>query len=90
MASSLNGDGQLTLVKSAGTVDSSGKNLSALADALSESGNVLIVDVLDLIGTELADLSMSLIARTEGLLLRLSLLGLSLGLIVIHLTYLLL
>ena len=89
MACSLDGDGQLTLVHSAGAADSSGKNLSALAGALFETGNVLVVNVLDLVGTETADLSMSLIALTEGLLL--GLLGGSLSLLIVfHLTILLL
>lgn len=75
-------------MKSAGSADSSGKDLSALAYALLESGNVLVIDVLDLVCAELANLSVTLIALTEGLL-GLSL-GLSLSLIVIHLTFLLL
>jgi len=41
VAGSLDRDGQLTLVKSAGAGDSSGKDLGALAYALFESGNVL-------------------------------------------------
>ena len=86
MASSLYSDGQLTLVKSTSTGNSSGKDLRALADALLESGNVLIIDVLDLVSTENADLSMTLIGLTEGLVA----LCRSLSLIVIHLTFLLL
>lgn len=86
MASSLNSDGQLTLMKSTSTGNSSGKDLRALAYALLKSGNVLVIDVLDLICTENADLSMTLIGLTEGLV---ALCG-SLSLIVIHLTFLLL
>ena len=89
MASSLYSDGQLTLMKSTSTGNSSGKDLRALAYALLKSGNILVIDVLDLVGTETANLSVSSVALTEGLLLRLSLRG-SLLLIVIHLTYLLL
>jgi len=89
MTSSLDGDGQLTLVHRAGTANSSGKNLGAVAGALFETRNILVIDVLDLIGTETADLSMSLIALTEGLLL--GLLGGSLSLLIVfHLTILLL
>ncbi len=84
VACSLYSNGQLTLMKSAGAGDSSGKDLGTLAYALLESGNVLIVDMIDLIGAELADLSVSFVALTEGLL------RLSLSLIIIHLTFLLL
>ena len=86
MTCSLNSDGQLTLVKSAGAADSSGKDLCALAYALLESGNVLVIDVLDLVCAELANLSVSLIRLAEGLVA----LSLGLILIVIHLTFLLL
>ena len=85
VACSLYSNGQLALMKSAGAGDSSGKDLGTLAYALLKSGNVLIVDMIDLIGAELADLSVSFVALTEGLLLRLSL-----SLIIIHLTFLLL
>ena len=86
MASSLDSDGQLTLMHGTGAGDSSGKDLGALADALFKSRNSLVVNVLDLVSAETANLSVSSVALTEGLLLRL---GSSL-LIVIHLTYLLL
>ena len=76
-------------MESAGSGNSSGKDLGTLAYALSESADILVIDVVDLICAELADLLVSLVALTEGLLLRLSLRG-SLLLIVIHLTYLLL
>ena len=91
VAGSLDRDGELTLMQSTGPVDPSREDLASLARAVAKAGDVLEVDMLDLIGAETADLSVSLIpALTDGLLLRLSLRrlglwGLSL-LIVIHLT----
>lgn len=72
MACHLYGNCKLTLVKCAGSVDSSGKNLCALADALAESCYILIIDVLDLSGAESADLFTASVALTKGLLLGLS------------------
>ena len=72
MACHLYGNCKLTLVKCAGSVDSSGKNLCALADTLAESCYVLIIDVLDLSGAESADLFTASVALTKGLLLGLS------------------
>jgi hypothetical protein len=82
MACSLNSDSKLTLMISAGSGDSSGKDLGTLAYALSESAYVFVIDMVDLISAELADLLVSFVL-TEGLL-RLR------CLIVIHLTFLLL
>ena len=52
----LNCNGDLTLVLCASSGYSSGEDLGALAYALSESCYILIVDVLDLVGAEKADL----------------------------------
>lgn len=41
----------------AGSGNSAGEYLGTLADALSKSGYILVVNMVDLIGTELADLS---------------------------------
>ena len=82
VACSLNSDSKLTLMISAGSGDSSGKDLGALAYALSKSAYVFVIDMVDLISAELADLLVSFVL-TEGLL-RLR------CLIVIHLTFLLL
>jgi hypothetical protein len=67
---------------SAGSGYSSGKDLGTLAYALSKSAYVFVIDVVDLISTELADLLVSLVLAER-------LLSLS-CLIVIHLTFLLL
>lgn len=72
MACHLYSNGKLTLVKSAGAVDSSGKNLCTLADALAESCYILVIDVLDLSGAESTDLLTASVALTKGLLLGLS------------------
>ena len=57
VACSLNSDSKLTLMISAGSGDSSGKDLGALAYALGKSFDVLVINVLDLVCTELANLS---------------------------------
>ncbi len=72
MACHLYGNCKLTLVKFAGSVYSSGKNLCALAAAHAESCYILIIDVLDLSGAESADLFTASVALTKGLLLGLS------------------
>lgn len=69
MACHLYSNGKLTLMKCAGAVDSSGKNLCALANTLAESCYILIIDVLDLSGAESADLFTASVALTKGLLL---------------------
>ena len=46
---------KLSLVLSASTRNSSGKNLAALADELSELCGILVVDKVNLINTENAD-----------------------------------
>lgn len=55
--SALNCNGYLTLVLSASSGNSAGQNLGTLADALSESCNVLVIDMSDLVCTELTYLS---------------------------------
>ena len=55
----LNGDCNLTLVLSAGAGYAARQNLSALADALTESCGILVVDLCDLISAELTYLLMS-------------------------------
>lgn len=54
--SALNCNGYLTLVLSASSGNSAGQNLGTLAYALSESGYILIVDMIDLICAEYANL----------------------------------
>ncbi len=76
MASLLYRNGKLTLMKSAGSVDSSGKNLSAFAYAVLKSCDILIVNMVDLCSTENANLFTSLVALTKGLLLRIILIHL--------------
>ena len=56
MTCSLDGDGYLTLMCCTGTAHSSRNDLSAVADALFQSVQVLIIDMLDLILAENANL----------------------------------
>jgi len=60
VASSLNGDGQLTLMQSAGTGDSSGKNLGTLGNELAELCSVLVVDLSYFFSAECANFFLSL------------------------------
>ena len=55
-AGTLDSGGELSLVLSAGTGDSSGKDLSTFGDALLESYSVLVIDVIDAVSAEHADL----------------------------------
>ena len=48
---------ELSLMLSAGTGDSSGKNLCAFGDILSQSAGILVINRFDLFCAELADLS---------------------------------
>ena len=59
MAGTLDRDGQLTLMLCTSAGNSSGKNLRALADELAKSRNVLVIDLIDAICAELADLLLS-------------------------------
>ena len=52
LTSTLDSGVQLSLVLSAGAGDSSGKDLAALADELSQLSGVLIVDIIDLVSAE--------------------------------------
>jgi hypothetical protein len=67
MAGTLDSDGQLTLMLCAGTGNSSGKNLCTLADELAKSCNILVIDLIDTICAELADLLLSAHSGTERL-----------------------
>ena len=60
--------GQLTLVSGAGARNSAGQDLGALGDVLSQSVDVLVVNVINLFRAELADFSsLAAVRRTEGL-----------------------
>ena len=61
-------NGYLTLVLSASSGNSAGQNLGTLAYALSESGYILVIDVIDLIGAEDANLLVlsAVYGRTGG------------------------
>ena len=48
----LDGDGQLTLMGSAGTGGTAGQDLAALGQVTAELSGILVVDVLDLIDAE--------------------------------------
>ena len=56
MASSLDSCGKLPLMLSAGTGDPPGKDLAALGEIPAELGGILVVDIVDLIDAEVADL----------------------------------
>ena len=62
---SLDSGGELSLVKSAGTGNTSGEDLCSLRDELSELCYVLIINCLNLVLAEDANL-LSLVHRTEG------------------------
>ncbi len=61
-------NGYLTLVLSASSGNSAGQNLGTLAYALSQSGYILIVDMIDLISAEDANLLVlaAVYGRTRG------------------------
>ena len=65
LACSLDRGGQLALVKSTGAGYTSRKDLRALGDELSELRNILVIDALNLVLAEDANL-LSLVHRTEG------------------------
>lgn len=64
LTSALNSGIKLTLMLSTSTGNSSGKNLSTLADKLSELCRIFIIDISDLIFAEDADLFS--LARVEA------------------------
>ena len=66
LSCALNSGGELSLMKSTVTGDTSGKNLRSFGDILSQSCDVLIVDVFNLFGAEKANFLLS--AGTERLL----------------------
>ena len=66
LSCALNSGGELSLMKSTVTGDTSGKNLRSFGEILSQSCDVLIVDVFNLFGAEKANFLLS--ARTERLL----------------------
>ncbi len=68
LTSALNCDRYLTLMLSACTCDSSGKNLGTLTYILSETSCVLVIDVIDLFSTELTNLFSLAVVLSEGLL----------------------
>lgn len=65
LASSLDSYGELSLVESAGAGNTSGKDLSSLGNELSELSYVLVINSVNLILTEDANL-LSSVVRTEG------------------------
>ncbi len=65
LASSLNSSGELSLVESAVAGYTSGENLCSLGNELSELGNILVVDAVNLVLTEDANL-LSSVVLTEG------------------------
>ena len=67
MARTLDSDRELTLMLCAGAGNSSGKNLSALGDILSQASDVLVIDFVDMIRAELADLLLSAHSRAKRL-----------------------
>ena len=64
MTRTLNSGGQLTLMMRAGTGYTAGQNLSALRNKAAQLGDVLIVDGINLINAEAANLLASFAATT--------------------------
>ena len=64
LASSLNRGSKLSLMKSAGAGNTSGEDLSALGDELSELCDILVIDLVHFILAEDANL-LSSVHRTE-------------------------
>ena len=65
LACSLNSYGELSLVKSAGAGNTSGEDFCSLGNELSELCNILVINVVNLILAEDANL-LSSVHRTEG------------------------
>jgi hypothetical protein len=57
MTRTLNRDSQLTLMMCAGSGNTAGKNLSALGNVTAQFCNILVVNGLDFVNAEAADLS---------------------------------
>lgn len=57
MTSALDGDGELALMRGTGAGDAAGQDLSPLGHIAAESGDILVVDVLNLIDAEAANLA---------------------------------
>jgi hypothetical protein len=68
LTSSLDSGGKLSLVKSAVAGNSSGENLCSLGNELSELRNILVVDAVNLILTEDANLLSSVVLTVCGTL----------------------
>ena len=56
VAGTLDGNRQLTLMESAGTGHTAGNDLGALAHVLAQAGQILVIDVLDAVNAEGANL----------------------------------
>jgi hypothetical protein len=56
VTSTLDGDGQCALMVSAGAGHTAGNDLSTLRDVLTQTGHVLVIDGVDAIDTEAANL----------------------------------
>jgi len=67
LSSSLDSGGELSLVKSAGAGYASGEDLCSLGNELSELCNILVIDCLNLVLAEDANL-LSSVNRAEGAL----------------------
>ena len=68
LACSLDSSGELSLVKSAGAGNTSGEDLSSLGNELSELADVLVIDALNLILAEDANLLSSVVLAECGTL----------------------
>lgn len=67
MSCALDSDGKLSLMFRTGSGYPAGKNLGSFGKILSQSGYVLVIDILYILGAERANLL--LFVRTEGFLL---------------------
>ena len=61
MTGTLDGHGQLALMESAGAGDAAGDDLGPLAHILAQTGNILVINVLDMIHAEAANLAACLL-----------------------------
>ena len=60
MTSTLDGDGQCALMISAGAGHTAGNDLCTLRDVLTQTGHVLVIDGVDTIDTEAANLPLQI------------------------------
>ena len=60
--------GQFTLMHSAGSSDSSGKDLASFADETAEFSNIFVVDEINFVSSELANFLSLAIVLAEGFL----------------------